>query len=139
MEFILSWHIPFAHCQCGKCAIDRLTKSMHIICCKLFIIIAYVFFLLLIFYLGLQDISPIVSNLCVSRRVLQPILADAAAASVPKYLLTFLNGKVFDCRSIGYLLITQAKRRPTTHKQIWAAVVSVMHLWQGRLRYINAF
>jgi hypothetical protein len=34
-------------------------------------------------YLGLHDISPMVSNLWVIRSVLQPILAEAAAASVP--------------------------------------------------------
>ena len=32
---------------------------------------------------GLQDISPIVSILCVKSAVLTPILADAAAASHP--------------------------------------------------------
>ncbi len=34
-------------------------------------------------YLGLHDISPMVSNLCVSKSVLTPIRAAAAAASVP--------------------------------------------------------
>lgn len=34
-------------------------------------------------YLGLHDISPMVSNLCVSKSVLTPMRAAAAAASVP--------------------------------------------------------